>query len=220
MPQNHRLPQLGAQRLVCDHLTTVDQGDIVTGLPTPQHPSENVVRGILLALIVIPVGVAAWVAIWSVGVVASIVAYGIAFAAVWLYRRGSGGLITRSGAWGITAIVVVTLLLGFWLGIAVDFAGGFGHLDLLVDPRFQQIFQDNFGEIVKANLVSLLLAVAIGGLGVYRVLRHAFVVGRANSTIAAGVTPPTPASPNLNPESTGTISSAPDDRMPPANPRD
>lgn len=190
----------------------------------PQHSSENVVRGGLLALIVIPVGVVVWVLIWSVGVVASIVAYAIAFGAVWLYRRGSGGVVTRAGAWTVTAIVAVTLLLGFWIGLAVDYAGGLGNLGYLNNPQFWTLFQTNFGALVKQNLVGLLFALVIGALGTFRVLGRAFATARATSTTTAtfGTAPAIihPTTAQLNPDSTGTISSAPDDRTPPPTPRD
>jgi len=201
-----------------------EQGDTVTAPIAPQHSSENVVRGGMLALIVIPVGVVVWVLIWSIGVVASIVAYGIAFAAVWLYRRGSGGIVTRAGAWTVTAVVVVTLLLGFWLGLAVNYAGGLKHLDYFNNPQFWTLFQTNFGALVQQNLVGLLLAIAIGAAGTIRVLGRAFATARATSTTTATfgtaptIIPPTTA--QLNPDSTGTISSAPDDRTPPPTQRD
>ena len=67
-------------------------------------PSENVQRGVIFALIVLPLGIVAWDILWSVGFVASIVAFGVAWAAVRLYRIGSGGRITRSGAIAVTVI--------------------------------------------------------------------------------------------------------------------
>jgi hypothetical protein len=41
-------------------------------------PSENVQRGVIFALIALPVGVVAWDILWSFGFVASIVAFGVA----------------------------------------------------------------------------------------------------------------------------------------------
>jgi hypothetical protein len=74
-------------------------------------PSENFQRGVIFALIVLPLGILAWDVLWSVGFVASIVAFGVAWGAVRLYRIGSGGRITRNGAIAVTAITVVTLAL-------------------------------------------------------------------------------------------------------------
>ena len=83
-------------------------------------PSENVQRGVIFALIVLPLGIIAWDILWSVGFVASIVAFGVAWAAVRLYRIGSGGRITRSGAIAVTVITIVTLALAFVSGFVVD----------------------------------------------------------------------------------------------------
>ena len=54
------------------------------------RPAEQVGRGIALALIALPLGVVVWVLLWSIGFVSSIVALGVALAALSLYRRGSG----------------------------------------------------------------------------------------------------------------------------------
>lgn len=217
-------------------------GIIVTAPLTPQRPIENVSRGALLSLLAIPVGVVLWTLIWSVGIVASIVAFVIAIAAVWLYRKGSGGLISRPGAWIVTLVVVFTLLLSFWVGMVVDYAGGLGHLNYISEPRFFAFFNEDFAENFKGDLPSFGLALLFSALGCFRVLGRAFATARATSSttstfgtapeapsgayvpqvdaapIAAPVAPST--EPQLNPESTGTISSAPEDRTPPASPRD
>jgi hypothetical protein len=85
----------------------------MTGSTTQPQP-ENVLGGALLALLAIPVGVIALTLLWSIGFIASIVGFLVAFSAFWLYRRGSGGTISRVGAWTITAIVVFTLAFGLW----------------------------------------------------------------------------------------------------------
>jgi hypothetical protein len=205
----------------------------VTAPLKPQRPIEDVARGALLSLLAIPVGVVLWTLIWSVGIVASIVAFVIAIAAVWLYRRGSGGLISRSGAWIVTLVVVVTLLLSFWVGMVVDYAGGLAHLNYLSEPRFFDLFNSDFAVNFNNDLPSFGLALLFSALGCFRVLGRAFATARATSSTTStfGTAPEVPTSayiaqpetqtePHLNPESTGTISSAPDDRTPPATPRD
>jgi hypothetical protein len=193
----------------------------VTAPIAPAHSTENVVRGGLLALIAIPVGVILWVVIWSFGVVASIVAFVIALAAVWLYRRGSGGIITRTGAFVVTAIVIVTLALSFYFGLVVDYARAISDQTGL-DPWavfnnriFWPSFNEDFGAMVQANTLNFLLALAFGVLGSFRVLRSAFRTARASDSPAVvfGTEPAAPAGPQLNPESTGTISSAPEDQQ-------
>ncbi|TPW65847.1 hypothetical protein FJ658_15365, partial [Schumannella sp. 10F1B-5-1] len=65
-------------------------------------------------------GVAVWLLIWSFGFIASIVAFGVAFAALWLYRFGARGPISRAGAFVVTGITAGTLLIAFFAGIVLD----------------------------------------------------------------------------------------------------
>jgi hypothetical protein len=123
---------------------------------TPSLPPENTTRGVLLALVALPVGVLVWLLLWSVGFVASIVAIGIALAALFLYRRGSGGRIGTLGAATVTAITVV--------GIVAAFVGGslLHAADTAPIPT---------GDLV----VSIVFAVVFGGLGCFIAWRTAIV---------------------------------------------
>jgi hypothetical protein len=146
----------------------------------PIHPTENVVRGALLALLVLPVGVAVWVAVQSFGIVIGIVAFGISFGAYWLYQRGAGGVISRAGAWVVTAIVVVTLVLSIIGGMMADFALGIskqvgvGAWDVFFNSAFLGQFGEHFGELFAANLTFYLIAIAIAAYGAYGSLRRVF----------------------------------------------
>src|ERR1700709_533680 len=100
----------------------------MTGSMTASPPRpENAIGVALVALRALPVGVIALPLLWSIGFIASIVGFLVAFSAVWLYRRGSGGVISQVGAWLITAIVVFTLAFGLWVAMVVDYAPGLGH---------------------------------------------------------------------------------------------
>ena len=166
--------------------------------PSPSSlPSENVQRGVIFALIVLPVGVVAWDILWSVGFVASIVAFGVAYLAVRLYRFGSGGRVSRSGAIAIAAITIGTLVIAFVSGFAVDIVGlysqqtGSSIPESLVSPRFWSIV---FGSMANPQaLISLLLAAVFGALGCFSILRGAFRQTRAQPT--ADAVPPTYAMP-------------------------
>jgi hypothetical protein len=194
----------------------------------PQHSPEDVIRGAMFALLVVPVGIIVWAAISSAGFIVSIVAYGIAGGALWLYKRGSGGIITRTGAWVVTIIVVATLLIAFWVGLGAGAVFRAGRPGDLFNPAIWNYLGANFTTIVQQNSINLLLAIAIAAFGSYRVLGRAFATARATSSTTATfgtapTLPPPPADPTrpqLNPDSTGTISSAPDDRLPPPTPRD
>jgi hypothetical protein len=169
----------------------------MTGSVTPQPQPENVVSGALLALLALPLGVIVLALLSSIGFVASIVGFLVAFAAVWLYRRGSGGVISRVGAWVVTGVVLLTLLVGIWVSLVVSAAGGLGSLGVLSDARFWPLFNEHFGELVGESGLFILLVLAFGVLGSFRVLRRAFATARqtpgpANLTGQSTTLPPAP----------------------------
>lgn len=151
-------------------------------------PPENIPRGTILALVIVPAGIIVWTIIWSFGFIASIVALGVALGALALYRFGSGGRVSRNGAIRVTIITVITLALSFVAGLAWDGLPiwtqqhGQSAVEALTDPRF-------WSAISRAAshpdvLLSLGLAAVFGLLGCFSVLRTAFVQA------AGGPTPP------------------------------
>jgi hypothetical protein len=164
----------------------------------PIHPNENVVRGALLALLVLPVGVTVWVAVQSFGIVIGVVAFAVSFGAYWLYQRGAGGVISRTGAWVVTAIVVVTLALSIVGGMMADFASGVakevgvGAWDVFFNPAFANQFGEHFGDLFVANLTFYLIAIAIAAYGAYGSLRRVFR-STSSGRPAAAAYPPAPA---------------------------
>jgi hypothetical protein len=171
----------------------------MTGSTTqPQPQPENVIGGGLFALLAIPVGVIALTLLWSIGFIASIVGFLVAFSAVWLYRRGSGGVISRVGAWLITAIVVFTLAFGLWVAMVVDYAHGLGHLSNIGQGDFWAQFNADFSDNVNASILSIILVFVFGALGAFRILGRAFATARqtdapANLTGQPTTLPPAPA---------------------------
>ena len=161
----------------------------------PSVPAENVPRGTIFALIAIPAGVVVWCVLWRFGFVASIVALGVAYATVSLYRFGSGGRISRPGAIRIAVITIGTLLLAFFAGLVIDalppYSLQFGvtWIEALTSPTFWNIF----GHTVSVNLgsyaISFLIALAFGALGCFSVLRRAFQLAAAE-TPGPGYQPP------------------------------
>jgi hypothetical protein len=135
-------------------------------------------RGVAFALIVVPLGIVAWDLLGNVGFIASIVAFGVAWGALRLYRIGSNGVFGRSGAIAVAVITVGTLVLAYISGFAVEGVGTYADAvgssipEALVDGRFWQIvFQVMFS---GSALVSLLLAALFGALGCFTLLRGAF----------------------------------------------
>lgn len=181
-------------------------------------PSENFQRGLIFALVVLPVGILAWDVLWSVGFVASIVAFGVAWGAVRLYRIGSGGRITRSGAIAVTAITIATLVLAYVSGFVVDVVQalvkqGASVTEALAYPPFWGYV----GQAMTAPgaLVSLLLAAVFGALGCVSVLRSAFRLSRAPQQTTAPGAPmagpySAPVQPTLmNPDGTPPVPAPP-----------
>jgi len=150
-------------------------------------PAERVGHGLLFALIVVPVGVIAWVLIWSIGVFSSLIAFGVAIAAVWLYRRGSGGRISMRGVAVIAAVVVVTLTLGFFGGLLWDAASiyaaelGGNQLDALQHSGFDNFLSAVSALLWKENGLNALLALLFGVLGAYGSIRGAVREARAGT---------------------------------------
>jgi hypothetical protein len=150
----------------------------MTEAPSTSLPPENLQRGVIFALIALPVGVIAWDIIWSVGFIASIVAFGVAYLAARLYRLGSGGRVTRSGAIAITAVTIGTLIIAFISGFAIDVIGEYTRItgesvtEALLSSRFWSIV---FADMTDPqSLISVLLAAAFGVLGCFSILRGAF----------------------------------------------
>lgn len=162
-------------------------------LPLP----ENVVRGALFAAIAVPVGIVLWVIIWSIGIVSALVAFAVAAFAAWLYRKGSGGLVSKVGALVIAGIVLGTILLSFYFGLVSDYAKyageqlGLNPFAAVLDPLFWPNFNADFGTLMNGNLLNLVFALALGTLGAFSVIRKAHRSGGTPApSVAAALVPP------------------------------
>ena len=162
------------------------------------HPlPENIVRGGLFALVAVPVGIVLWVIIWSIGIVSAIVAFAVAAFAAWLYRKGSGGLVSKLGAVVIAGIVLGTILLSFYFGLVSDFAKyageqlGLNPFAAVLDPAFWPNFNADFGLLLNGNLLNLVFALVLGALGAVSVIRKAYKSGNTPvPSVAAPTVPP------------------------------
>lgn len=149
-------------------------------LPAPQPAVENVPRGTLLALAIIPAGIIVWVLIWSLGFIASVVAFAIAIGAMYLYRLGAGRM-GRTGAIRVALITIVTLVLALIAGYAWDLAMAFARvndsspLDALNFPNFWPVV---FEAMFTDGLFGTLLALGFGVLGCFSVLRAGFAAAK------------------------------------------
>jgi hypothetical protein len=188
---------------------------------TSSLPSENLQRGVIFALIALPVGVVAWDILWGFGFVASIVAFAVAYLAFRLYRFGSGGRITRNGAIAVAVITIGTLIIAFISGFAVQIVGlysrqfGTSIPEALVSPDFWSIV---FRAITSPQaLPSLALAALFGALGCFGTLRTAFQQTRVPAAAPApGAFPADPAVPAPPAAPAGTVLNG--EPLPPAAP--
>jgi hypothetical protein len=160
--------------------------------------AENVIRGTLFALIVVPVGIAVWVIVWNIGIIASIISFGVAWGAVQLYRLGSGGAVSRVGAIIVSVITLVTVGLAIFAGIVSEAAialgegAGTGPVDALMSRQFWPFFTDVLSQPdVQAQLLpSVLIAIGFGVLGCFSTLRTVLRATSANRTAQATQTAP------------------------------
>jgi hypothetical protein len=163
----------------------------------PSLPPENVLRGSLFALIALPLGVLVWLLIWSFGFIASIVAFGVAIAAAFFYRVGAGGRISKLGGWIVTAVTVVTLVVAWFAGLALDVVryisdeSGVSWLEALNGPYFAELYalviRDPYGDLITSAIATI----AFGALGSFSVLRSIFKQAKleAEVPIAPAATP-------------------------------
>lgn len=145
---------------------------------------EDVLRGALFALAAVPVGVAAWLVLWSMGWMASIVAFIAAAGAARLYVLGTGGIISRRGAWVVTAVTLGTVALSFWGGMLVDMAkylGGGSPLLMLADAGTWDLLLYNLTtnrHLVDGYAGDFLIALLFSALGCFYTLRRLFALTR------------------------------------------
>lgn len=146
----------------------------------PDAPVEDVNRGTVVALLALPVGVIVWVLIWTLGFIASIVTFAVAYLAMFLYKLGSGGTIGRAGAVRVAVITILTLAASIVAGLVADVANGIGSVtgvgpvEALGNPNFWDTFTAYVTDPESGLLLSLGLAVGFGILGCFGVLRSAF----------------------------------------------
>jgi hypothetical protein len=160
----------------------------VTETHTQNLPPEDVIRGTLFALIAVPLGIAVWLLIWGIGFIASIVAFGVAAAAVFLYRFGSRGRVGLVGAVIVTVITLGTMALAFFAGIAWDVAvlmtqvSELTFFEALGSSRFGLAFAAYVDAAGGDLIVSGLAALAFGLIGSFGTLRGVFASAKTTAS--------------------------------------
>lgn len=155
-------------------------------------PPENLVRGLLLSLLAVPAGILVFVLIWNLGFIASIVGFGVAFAAFFLYRLGSGGRVSMRGAVVIALVTIVTLVLAF---IAAEVFTVAGEIAKVNDVSVTEVLAspELFGfvvnvltspEIAGALAGDAVMTLLFGAIGCFAVLRGAFREAKSAPPVA------------------------------------
>jgi hypothetical protein len=152
----------------------------------PFTQQERVGRGLALALLVIPAGIVVWTIVWNLGFVASIVSWGVAAGAIFLYRLGSKARVTPAAYWGLIAIVAVTVVLSFLAGIFTDIVKVVGVPlgEALTRADFWRLYADNIfnnPDMWGAYATQILMAVAFAALGCFTTFRRLSREARAQA---------------------------------------
>ena len=167
-------------------------------------PTENVTRGILVTLLVIPLAALAGILIGVVGLIEGLAAIIVGPAAGWLYAKGAGAPLSRRGWIPFLAISAVGVAVATLVGIvasafrAFQSVGGDGGL-------FGSAFRTTVTNVFTSGNATfpLLIGLGLGLVGVFGALRErtAPPSGRIppasmpGADDAAPVTPPAPAAP-------------------------
>ncbi len=166
-------------------------------------PTENVTRGILVTLLVIPLAALAGILIGAVGLIEGLAAIIVGPAAGWLYAKGAGAPLSRRGWVPFLAISVVGVAVAILAGIVASAFRAFQAVSGdggLFGPAFRTTLTNAF---TSGNATfPLLLGLALGLIGVFGALRSRTTPsGRiapeamAARDAAAPVTPTPPAAP-------------------------
>lgn len=143
----------------------------------------NMTRGILFALLAIPIGIILWVILWRWGFMASIVSFVIAWLAVFLYTLGSKADVSKKAAPYLLGVIVLGIILSFIGGMASDAAEYFIQdtdmtvTDALASSDYWAFLANNLfsnAELWGSYITDILIALAFGLLGSFGILKSLF----------------------------------------------
>lgn len=146
------------------------------------HRSQYL-RGAFLALAGLFAGLVARLVLWPLGFLASVGAFGMAWAIVWLYRKGASVVDTRA-RYIIYWYIAIGLLMTFILMFALDNAEnvryelaqfkGQGLFPILASADFwSYAFEKTSAQNIAWYLIDVLLSVGFSIWGARRALRAA-----------------------------------------------
>lgn len=138
----------------------------------------------MFAAAAIPVGVVAWLVLWDLGWMASLVAFLASAGAARLYVLGTGGMISRRGVWVVVTVTVVTVLLSFLGSMLLDmahFLGGGSPVNMLAEAQTWELLGFNLAtnrDLVNTYAGDFMLGLLFSALGCFFTLRRLFAQTR------------------------------------------
>ena len=166
-------------------------------------PTENVTRGILVTLLVIPLAALAGILIGMVGLIEGLAAIIVGPAAGWLYAKGAGAPLSRRGWIPFLAISAVGVVVATLVGIVASafrvfqsVSGDGGLLGSAFRTTVTNVFTSGNATF------PLLIGLGLGLVGVFGALRQRSTpsgrippASMPGADAAAPATPPAPAAP-------------------------
>jgi hypothetical protein len=155
-----------------DPYATLGGPEIPTGFGAAKPRTENVGRGLLLALIAVVGGCVLAAFVYHLGYVASIVALAMGGAGIFLYAKGAGSP-PRKGAVALVVLLMAGILLAWISSIGTWLY--FYYLDQTGTSNGALLFavQGAFSlDLFKATLKDFLIFVGFGALGIFGVARQ------------------------------------------------
>ncbi|HEY8663257.1 MAG TPA: hypothetical protein VIL68_06525 [Propionibacteriaceae bacterium] len=144
----------------------------VPGFGTARPRTENVGRGLLMALIAVIGGCVLAAVVYHLGYVASIVALGMGAAGIFLYAKGAGAP-PRKGAVGLVVLLMAGILLAWTCSVGTELY--FYYVDQTGTSNGALAFAVRGAlslDMFKATLKDFLIFVGFGALGIFGVARQ------------------------------------------------
>jgi len=144
----------------------------VPGFGSARPRTENVGKGLLLALIAVVAGCVLAAVVYHLGYVASIVALGMGAAGIFLYAKGAGAP-PRKGAVGLIVLLMAGILLAWICSVGTELY--FYYVNQTGTSKGAFVFAVNGAlslDLFKATLKDFLIFVGFGALGIFGVARQ------------------------------------------------
>ena len=181
---------------------------------THTPPIGDVARGSAFALLTIPAAIAAFAIIGGVfqfitGFVAIIVPY----IAAWLYQKGAGAPLTRSGWAPFILISAVATILGLFTGLATAAYSAFLAVGGNGGPFGSPFLRTLVTQLTRGfddNVIPILFGLGLGAVAIVSVLRGPRTpANRASTAVAPAAPAPAVPAPQPTPPASTTSPSAP-----------